>query len=160
MGEHIFLARDFFDEDDIRDLLASPDISVTQRLRDISLERGVILSKESDQESLIKDVAIIPFDWERLNGLTRYLDREDKNSQPRTVRISGVAAMENIDSVLENYKKRVQSKVLDTTYTSAGDNFATVKNTYIQFYVGDTVYVRRLRKSRLRLDERKFWRTV
>jgi hypothetical protein len=67
MSKHIFESQEFFDEDDVRHLLASPNIGTSKRIREISLERGVLLSKNSNIPSLIADVARIPFDWKRLD---------------------------------------------------------------------------------------------
>jgi len=136
MSTHIFEPQEFFDEDDIRYLLASPNIGTAKRIRNIALERGLLLSKNSSEASLVADVARIPFDWKRLDGLRRYLDVEEKFQQPRTVKLTVSDKDFDLDAVVKEFKERVKDKSEKVQFDATSESRCVLTTTYVDHRPG------------------------
>lgn len=136
MSTHIFEPQEFFDEDDVRHLLASPNIGTSRRIREIALERGVLLSKNSCDSSLISDVARIPFDWKRLDGLRRFLDVEEKFQQPRTIKLKVSDEDFDLAEVVKEFRERVKDRSQEVKFSATSENHSVLTTTYVDHRPG------------------------
>ena len=103
MPKFIQLARSYFNDKDIEDLLGNPRFS-QRLLLQVARDRGIFLSPDEKRETIIGYLSLQYFDWHARNALTARLDKDDPDERRATVCIEKVASIDAIEKATEKAK--------------------------------------------------------
>lgn len=131
MSKHVHLAREYFTEGEVRDLLQNANIT-KQNLHDFGRKRKVFYSRELDRNKKCFDIARLFLDWNQFNWLADKLDRPRKKSKRRPMHFESVIAYEDIGAAI-NQLKSSRGLANSEEYTSNdGGDRVSINSQYIQ----------------------------
>ena len=146
MAKFVQLARCYYSDKDIEDILGNPRFSAKALLQ-IARERGIVLSCDERMEDVIKYLSIQHFDWGSLNGLTSRLNREESEERRATVRLEKLSSIDAVEKAAERAKTK-SSTSRDVIHVSKQGNKIIVRGSYIE--------VDPTRSKAVQREERKF----
>ena len=96
MANFIQLARFYFNDKDIEDILGNPRFS-SRMLLQIARQRGIFLSPDDTKEEVVRYLSLQHFDWKGLTALTTRLNRDESEERRATVQLENVASLDAIE---------------------------------------------------------------
>lgn len=130
MAKFIQLARCYYNDKDIEDILGNPRFSAKALLQ-IARERGIVLSSDERIEDVIKYLSIQYFDWGSLTGLTSRLNREESEERRATVRLENLSSIDAVEKAAERAKSNCSTS-RDVIHVSKQSGKIVVSGSYIE----------------------------
>lgn len=103
MAKPVQLARCYFDDKDIHDVLSNTRFS-ERLLFKIAQERGIIFNPSESKDALVAYLSRIPFDWKGLQDLAKHLERPEREERRGVTRLELKPEPKAIDKALEAIK--------------------------------------------------------
>lgn len=129
MSKYIQLARCYFDDKDIEDLLSNPRFS-QRALLQIAKERGVFLSPDDSREDIVRYLSMQYFDWTAKSSIAARLNKAEAEEKRATVQFERVATLTAIEKAAEKVKQELPQNRETVNVSKVGDRLV-LSGTYI-----------------------------
>lgn len=129
MSKYIQLARCYFDDKDIEDLLSNPRFN-QRALLQIAKERGVFLSPDLSREEIIRYLSMQYFDWDAKTEIVERLNRPDTEEKRATVQFQGKGDLSAIEKAIEQVKSSLSVNRETVNVTKVGERLV-IKGAYV-----------------------------
>jgi hypothetical protein len=103
MAKHIQLARCYFNDKDISDVLSNSRFS-ERSLMKIAQATGIIFNPKEAKSSVIEYLSRIPFDWRGLQDLAKQLERPEREERRGATRLKTSLTPEAVEKAIEQVK--------------------------------------------------------
>lgn len=131
MAKHIQLARCYFNDKDIADVLSNPRFSERALLK-IAQATGIVFNPHESKQSIIDYLSRIPFDWRGLQELAKQLERPEREERRGATRLGAGLAPDAIEKAVEKVKSsRAEDKREEFKVEKVGGRLI-VKAKYIE----------------------------
>lgn len=129
MSKYIQLARCYFDDKDIEDLLSNPRFN-QRALLQIAKERGVFLSPDDSREDIVRYLSMQYFDWAAKSSIAARLNKAEAEEKRATVQFEKVATLTAIEKAAEKVKMELPQNRETVSVSKVGDRLV-LSGTYI-----------------------------
>ncbi|MEM9079579.1 MAG: hypothetical protein AAGC74_02680 [Verrucomicrobiota bacterium] len=99
-GKYVHLAREFFDEGEINDMLSCDPPFSKRRILEIARSRGVFLSKDLGKDQLVSEVARYWYSWPQFRKISSYLDKEESEEKKTPKRIKNKVKFSEVEAAM------------------------------------------------------------
>lgn len=130
MSKHVFLAREYFNEAEVRDLLMNPTINA-KSLNNFSRSRKVFYSNTRSRASRVENLSRMFLDWNEFHSIAKLLDKPRKEAKSRPVRFNAKLSPQEIDAVVKELRKDRGSSNGETYEVSQSGDNSIINTTYI-----------------------------
>ncbi len=130
MAKHIQLARCYFNDKDIADVLSNPRFSDRALLK-LAQGSGIVCNPEEHKSFLVAYLSRMPFDWRRLQEVAKQLERPEKEERRGATRLDRKVSSEEIESAIEAVKAYRAAKREEFKVEKVGDHFV-VRGKFIE----------------------------
>jgi len=142
MSKLVHLAREYFNEGDLRDLLSNQKITKAV-ISEICCERKVFFSPEAKRETVCNNLARMFLDWNEFSSIAEKLNTARKTSKNRPVKFSGQLSHTVLNVAIE-YLEKCRGVEYGEQYEvkKAGDKLS-IETTYISIDPSRARYLKR-----------------
>ena len=103
MAKHIQLARCYFNDKDIADVLSNPRFGDRALLK-LAQATGIVFNPNEPKSFLIAYLSRIPFDWRKLQEIAKQLERPEKEERRGVTRLGRNITTDELETALETVK--------------------------------------------------------
>lgn len=120
MAKHIQLARCYFNDKDIADVLANPRFSDRALLK-LAQGSGIIFNPSEHKSFLVSYLSRMPFDWRRLQEVAKQLERPEKEERRGATRLDRKITSDELETAIEAVKATRSGNREDFKIDKVGD---------------------------------------
>jgi hypothetical protein len=133
MGKFVHLAREFFNEGEMRDLLSGESFFPITALYNLARARGVLLPEGLSREEVVNELSRYWYSWRQFQSIAKQLDTGDRDEKSAVVRINNDVAFDEVQAANELLvAKRTESKRERYTLQKISDTKVRIVATYIE----------------------------
>jgi hypothetical protein len=100
MAKHIQLARCYFNDKDIADVLANPRFGDRALLK-LAQSTGIVFNPKEPKSFLIGYLSRMPFDWRRLQEIAKQLERPEREERRGVTRLDREVTSDEMETAIE-----------------------------------------------------------
>lgn len=130
MAKHIQLARCYFNDKDIADVLSNPRFSERALLK-LAQGSGIVFNPGVHKSSLVSYLSRMPFDWRRLQEVAKHLERPEKEERRGATRLDRKITSDELEKAIETIKASRAGKREDFKIEKNGNRFV-VRGKFIE----------------------------
>ena len=130
MAKPVQLARCFFDDKDIHDVLSNPRFG-ERALFKIAQSRGIIFNPDESKSALIRRLSLMPFDWHGLLDLAKQLERPEREEKRAVTRLTVTPDAKILEQALDKVKETRSASCRETFKLEKVGGRNVVRVTYI-----------------------------
>lgn len=145
MAKHIQLARCYFNDKDIADVLANPRFGERALLK-LAQASGIIFNPKEPKSFLVSYLSRMPFDWRRLQEVAKQLERPEKEERRGATRLEREVSSDEMETAIEAVKSSRAEEREDFKVEKVGDRFV-VRGRFIEIDHSKTKALQREEKE-------------
>ncbi len=122
MAKHIQLARCYFNDKDIADVLSNPRFGERALLK-LAQSTGIVFNPKESKSFLIAYLSRMPFDWRRLQEIAKQLERPEREERRGVTRLDRDVTSDEMEAAIETVKAARSGNREDFKVEKVGDRF-------------------------------------
>lgn len=122
MAKHIQLARCYFNDKDIADVLSNPRFNDRALLK-LAQGSGIVFNPDEHKSALVSYLSRMPFDWRRLQEVAKHLERPEKEERRGATRLDRKVTSDEMEKAIEAVKISRAGKREEFKVDKVGDHF-------------------------------------
>lgn len=130
MAKHIQLARCYFNDKDIADVLSNPRFG-DRALFKLAQSTGIVFNPKEPRSFLIGYLSRMPFDWRRLKEVAKQLERPEKEERRSVTRLQRDLTHDEIEAAINKVKVGRSANREEFKVEKVGNRFI-VRGKYIE----------------------------
>lgn len=145
MAKHIQLARCYFNDKDIADVLANPRFSDRALLK-LAQGSGIVFNPHEHKSFLVSYLSRMPFDWRRLQEVAKQLERPEREERRGVTRLDRDVTSDEMEAAIETVKAARSGNREDFKVEKVADRFI-VRGKFIEIDHSKTKALQREEKE-------------
>lgn len=122
MAKHIQLARCYFNDKDIADVLSNPRFGDRALLK-LAQATGIVFNPKETKSFLIGYLSRMPFDWRRLQEIAKQLERPEREERRGVTRVDRDVTSDELEAAIETVRASRAGNREDFKVEKVGDRF-------------------------------------